>query len=258
LTVATSSCAIAGTVPPDEPATDAEWLRLADPRPQPLPGATRISLAGVELATGAPWRLTSPVPVDMGISELVVAGLLRRPDVEFIERRRFSVAVDAERSGSGRARGSPPAGVSRGAELVAVAAWLPLGRGQSVIEVRLTDAQTGAVAAAKRQTVPADADPVGTARAVVAVILATLDDLGRLPSWNDPLEASAPASYRPTGIPESAVEAFLRGLGAEERWNWEAARRSYQSASSVTGFFEADVALARTARLRLGGTLGES
>jgi hypothetical protein len=239
-------------------ATDAEWRALASPRPASLPDVARISFAGVELPDAAPWSLASPVPAGLGLSELVVTGLLRRADVEFVERRRFAAAVDAERAGGSRPPGAPPAGLSRGAELTAAAAWLPLGAGQAVLEVRLMRLETGAIVGARRLAIPADADPVGAARAIVATILATLDEVGRLPSWGDPLEGAAPATYRPTGIPQSAVEDFLEGLGAEERWNWELARRSYQSASGSVAFFEARVALARTARLRLGGTLGES
>jgi hypothetical protein len=196
--------------------------------------------------------------MSLGVSELVVAGLLRRADVEFVERRRFAAAVDAERAGAGRPRGSPAAGVSRGAELTATALWLPLSGGQAVLEIRAMNLETGAVVGSTRRTVPSDADPVGVARAIVAGVLAVLDELGRRPAWTDPLDEAAPDAYRPSRIHGSAVEAFLAGLGAEERWNWEPARRSYESASSSAGFFEAAQALARTARLRSGGTLGES
>ena len=56
---------------------------------------------------------------------------------------------------------------------------------------------------------------------------------------------------------DPALQSFLRGLAAEESWDWEGARRGYQAAASDPGFFEAPAALARAARLRLGGTLGE-
>jgi hypothetical protein len=47
---------------------------------------------------------------------------------------------------------------------------------------------------------------------------------------------------------------------AEDWFDWEAARRAYQGAMEIAGtaFFEPDVALARLARLRAGGTLGAS
>ena len=217
-----------------------------------------MAVSGLELPTEPPWTLTSPVPLELGLAELVAAGLLRRQDVELVERRRFSAAVEAERSGRPRAPGTPAAGVSRGAEFTAAAAWLPLGGGRATLEVRLASAQTGAIVAARRQLIPANADPVGAARAVVASILGALDDVGRLPAWNDPLGEAIPTSYAPSGIARSAVERFLRALAEEELWNWEPARRSYQLASESEGFFEAGAALARTARLRSGGTLGES
>jgi hypothetical protein len=218
----------------------------------------RLAFSGVELPGSPPWRLTSALPIDLGLSELVAAGLLRRQDVRFVERRRFSAAVEAERSGVPRPPNAPRAGVSQGAELMASAAWLPLGAGQSTLEIRLTDQATGAIAGTARTLLPADADPVGVARAIVATILSALDDLGRLPDWDDPSAVAAPAAYQPSGVPLQSVDRFLEALAAEERWNWEAARRSYQSASRNPGFLEAEVALARTARLRSGGTLGES
>jgi hypothetical protein len=122
---------------------------------------------------------------------------------------------------------SPPVGISRGAELTATAIWLPLGGGQASLEVRLANLGTGAIAGGGRQVIPADAEPVGAARAIVATILETLSELGRLPDWIDPLEGIAPAAYRPARVPESTVEAFWEGLAEEERWNWEPARRSY-------------------------------
>jgi hypothetical protein len=49
----------------------------------------------------------------------------------------------------------------------------------------------------------------------------------------------------------------MAGLEAEERWDWEGARRGYQAAlAAAPGFLEAEAALARAARLRNGGTLG--
>ena len=65
-------------------------------------------------------------------------------------------------------------------------------------------------------------------------------------------------AYQPSEISIQDVERFLRGLAAEELWNWEGARRSYEAATASPGFLEAEAALARTARLRTGGTLGES
>ena len=119
------------------------------------------------------------------------------------------------------------------------------------------DSATGAVREARRVTLPLAADMVGTAREIVATILASLREMDRLPPWADPVPSAAPGSYRDSGVPDESVRRFLLGLSAEEQWNWEAARRSYQAAAT-TGFVEAEAALARTARLRTGGTLGES
>ncbi|MDX1532280.1 MAG: hypothetical protein R3362_12190 [Rhodothermales bacterium] len=178
--------------------------------------------------------------------------------MHFVERRRFAAEAAAEREGRARRPGAPAVGVSPGSELTARAVWLPLGSSQAVLEVRLTESATGAVVGSHRVALPASADLVGTARAMVGAILAALEELGRLPEWEDPLPAAAPESYRASDIPPDAVERFLRGLAAEELWNWEGARRSYEAAAAAAGFVEAEVALARTARLRTGGTLGES
>lgn len=239
-------------------ASEAEWRALAAPRPQPLPGAARLALGQVDLLGEVAWSPTAPVPASLGILELAAAGLLRRRDVEFVERRRFSAAVDRERSGASRPAGAPPAGVSPGAELTANVAWVPLGAGQASLEVWLVSTATGQVAATRRATLPAAADPVSLARLASGTVLAALRELGRLPAWSDSLPGSAPTEYTPSNVPPRAVADFLRGLAAEEAWRWDAAREAYQAAARAPGFVEASAALARTARLRLGGTLGES
>jgi hypothetical protein len=245
------------TVAPS-PAPEAEWQALATPRPAPLPGAPRIALAMVEVnaPTGSLAPLATP---GLGLSELVTAGLLRRQDVSFVERRRFAVAAEAERQGRPRAPGAPPAGVSSGADLILGATWSSLGS-VARLDVTLVDAATGAVVGKRALTTPGTADPTAVARSVVGSALAVLDDLGRRPAWNDPEPGLAPASYRPSGVPAAAVDAFMRGLAAEDLWKWDAARVGYQAALEAggAGFPEARVALARAARLRLGGTLGAS
>lgn len=251
-----SACATAGAPPPPS-ATEAGWRALATPRPARLPGAPRLALAAVELLASPSWSVDSAVPLSLGLTELVAAGLLRRADVRFVERRRFAAAADAERAGLARPRGAPAVGVSEGAELVATVVVAPLGA-QLALEIRLADAATGAVRTSRREVVPADADPVGLARQAVAGILAAAAALGRLPSWADPFPAAAPSTYARAPVPERAVASFLSGLAAEEVWSWERARAAYQAAAASGGFVEAETALARTARLRLGGTLGES
>lgn len=257
--VGAGACASGGPGGTAADAPDAAWQALATPRPAPVSGAVRLSFSGVELPRQPPWAFPGTVGAELGLSELIVAGLLRRSDVDFVERRRFSAAAQAERAGSPRPPGAPRAGLSAGPELVASGVWLSLPGGQVSLEVRLRDSETGALVGSERRAIPATAGPVGAARSVVAATLAALDELGRLPVWDDPLDtAAAPATYRPTGVTDARLRAFLMGLAAEERWNWEAARRFYQVAAEEPAFFEAGVALARTARLRLGGTLGES
>jgi hypothetical protein len=239
-------------------ATESEWRALATTRPTPLPGAARLGLAEVELLGQPAWPSGSRVSARLGVTELVAAGLLRRADVRFVERRRFAAAADAERAGAARPPGAPAAGVSPGAELTATVTWVALGTGGASLEVRLSETATGRVAGTSRAVVPVDAEPIALARAAVATILATLRELGRLPTWNDPVAGAAPAAYVASGVPPAALADFVGGLAAEEAWRWESARVGYQAAARAPGFFEAEAALARTARLRLGGTLGES
>jgi hypothetical protein len=259
-TVGLAACAGGGGTAPPAPgaASDAQWRQLATPRPTPLQGAPRIALSGVELTSVPSWGFASPVPLGLGVTELVAAGLLRRADVHFVERRRFAAAADAERAGRARPPAAPPVGTSAGAELVATVVVAPLNDQQTSVEVRLADAATGAVRATTRRLVPSDVDAVALARQAVTGILGAVSTLGRLPSWNDPSPSAAPSSYVASGIAAVAVESFFTGLAAEEAWAWERARVAYQAAAESGGFVEAEAALARTARLRNGGTLGES
>jgi hypothetical protein len=138
------------------------------------------------------------------------------------------------------------------------ATWASVGLDSAFVDLRLSDAQSGAVVATWRGATAPDADPVAVARRVVAGALSALDDLGARPAWQDPEAAAAPAGYRASGVNAAAVASFFQGLAAEEEWSWEAARAGYQDALSAGGpsFVEAAAALARTARLRAGGTLG--
>ena len=248
----------AGPVAPaPERASDAEWRALATPRPAPLEGAVRVSVGEVEINGSVSWATPPGVEPPLALEELVAAGLLRRQDVHFVERRRFAEAAEAERLGRARPAGAPAAGISPGTELVLNAVWSPvLGTGR--LDVRLVNAASGSVVLTRSATVPADADAVSVARSVLAGALAALAEEGRRPSWSDPNPAAAPPTYQPAGVPAAATQAFLRGLAAEERWNWEGARIGYQAALTLggPGFVEATAALARAARLRNGGTLG--
>lgn len=254
LTVALSACA--GTPVGSSgaaPATEAEWRGLRTPRPDPLPGAARVTITSVEMLGAYPWAYEGTVGADLGIAELAVAGLLRRRDVHFVERRRFAAAALAERNGLPRPAGRPVVGVSVGAEFSAMAVYAPLTDELASVEVRVTAMETGIVPGASRVTVPAGADPVVVGRALVSGVLQILDDLGRLPEWDDPIANVA----RDDRVAPDVIARFLYGLSLEEVWRWEDARRAYESAAQ-SDFPEASAALARTARLRLGGTLAES
>ena len=234
------------------------WEGLARPRPDPLAGAPRIAVSDFALPEDA-WELSAPLPPSVGLTELVAAGLLRRPDVRFVERRRFLAASERERRGLPIPAGAPPLGTSAGAELVLGGTWLVLGD-SAFLSLRLFEPGGGRVRAGWRVAAPRVADPVSLARQVTGSLLEALDDLGLRPPWEDPLPGAAPARFTPSGVPLAAAEAFLRGIVAEDRYDWEAARAAYRHALNLGGgaFFEADAALARAARLRAGGTLGAS
>jgi len=246
-----------GTVPAATRASDAEWAALATPRPEALAGAPRVSVGEV-LLLGTPAWSTAPVDPGLGIAELVAAGLLRRQDVRFVERRRFAAAAEAERRGVARPEGAPAAGTSPGAQYVVSAAWASVGLDSAYVDLRLSDAESGVVVATWRGATAPDADPVAVARRVVAGTLAALDGLGVRPRWQDPEAGAAPLAYRASGVSAAAAASFFQGLAAEEAWSWERARAGYQAALASGGasFVEAAAALARTARLRNGGTLG--
>lgn len=252
-----SACAGSGRVgPAADVATDDEWRALRVARPTPLPDAARVTVLGMEFLGSFPWTAPSTVRADLGVAELAVAGLLRRRDVHFVERRRFSAAAEAARRGVRLAPGAPPPGVSQSAEFATTAVWIPLGTGQAAVEVRLVTMETGAIAGATRVLIADDADPVTLARAVVDGVLDVLGDLDRLPSWDDPLRLLDGASRQ--RVSAASLRSFLSGLASEEIWDWEGARRGYQAAAADPAFHEASTTLARTARLRLGGTLAES
>jgi hypothetical protein len=258
VTVAIVLAGCASAAPAAAPiATEDEWRALASARPAALPAAARLSLTGVEILGRPPWTV-APLSADLALAELVTAGLIRRADVRFVERRRFAAAVAAEQAGVPRPAGAPPLGVSQSAEILASAVWVLLPTGTASIEVRLTEATSGAVIGTRRAPLPADADLVAVARLTVGTIMETLGEVGRRPTWTDPVRNAAPSRFVASGVSARALQSFVAGLAAEESWRWETARASYREAAENVGFFEAESALARTARLRLGGTLAES
>lgn len=236
-------------------ATEAEWRALREARPEPLPDAPRLTVAPIRFLGPFPWPEASRPDPDLAVSELVIANLLDRRDLHFVERRRFDAAATASRRGEPAPPNRPPPGVSVGAELDLIAVWVPTTESTANLEIRLTRLETGDVEGTTRVTLERSADPVSVARSIVSGTLELLDDLGRRPTWNEP---RANVSDRPR-VSTDALRHFLRGLAAEERWDWEGARRGYQQAlAEAPAFLEARNALARTARLRLGGTLAES
>jgi len=238
-------------------APEAVWDALERPRPEPLDGAVRLGVSELVVLTDA-WSGSEAVSTNLGLQELVAAGLLRRRDVRYVERRRFAAAVERERQGLPRTRNEPAAGNSQGAAMLLTGTWAATGSG-ATLALRLVDAETGDLIDGWRTETPQGADPTSVARRIVGSLLVRLEALGRLPEWDDPVAGSAPESWANSGIPVGAAMAFFRGLAAEERWEWESARRGYQQALEVApGFFEAEAALARAARLRNGGTLGGS
>jgi hypothetical protein len=254
-------CAGGGTAasPPLVATTTPEslWESLDRPRPEPLAGAARITVSEIILLSD-PWGILSPIPTAVGLQELVSAGLLRRRDVEFVERRRFSRAAEMERRGQSRPRGAPTVGISPGAELVLAGSWAPASADAAYLDFRLTSAETGEVVTTFRRSTPISADPTALARRITSGLLGALEALGRLPAWTDPIPQAAPAGYQASGVSLGAVRAFFSGVAAEDRYDWEGARVAYQEAldEGGSGFPEAEVALARIARLRNGGTLG--
>lgn len=238
-------------------ASEAEWRALRELRPEPLPDAPRLTVAEIRFVGSFPWPEAARPGPDLGVSELVVANLLRRRDVRFVERRRFDAAATAERRGEPAPPNRPPPGVSVGADLDLIVTWVPTTPGSANLEIRLTRLETGDIEGTTRVTIEGGADPVSVARSVASGALDLLNELGRLPDWDPPFPSANVSGGDRVSI--EALRHFLRGLAAEERWDWEGARRGYQQAlAAEPGFHEARTALERAARLRLGGTLAES
>ena len=231
------------------------WVGLATPRTPPVSGAPRIALG--EIVVTDAWGATTPVTPSVGLQELVVAGMLRRGDVQVVDRCRFNALAELERQGLPRPAGAPALGVTPGAEFLLLRSTRALGD-STFLELRLVNPSSGETRAAWRATAARVADPPALARAAVATLLEALMRLERLPSWEDPIPEAAPSRYVPSGIPDAAWRAFLTGIAAEDRYDWEGARGAYQRALRLAGpsFLEAEAALARAARMRAGGTLG--
>lgn len=238
---------------------DASWESLLRPRPTARPGAARVAVGDIRLTDERPWELGTAATVSIGVQELVSADLLRREDVRFVERRRFAAAAERERRGLPAPAGAPPVGTSAGAELVLTGTMTPALGDSAYLALRLVDAATGSARAGWRVGIPPGGDPTAVARRTTGSLLAVLDSLRARPAWTDPLADAAPRAWRASGVPLPAVQSFFAGVAAEDAYDWEGARRAYQRARALggAGFFEADVALARVARMHAGGTLGD-
>lgn len=126
-------------------AEEAEWRELATARVAPLTGAVRVSVGQMLLVDESPRGLDAPPGAVIGLSELVAVGLLGRPDVRFVEQRRFAAAVDAERRGESRPPRAPRAGVSPGEEFILSATLASFGAATAYLEGRLTNPASGRV-----------------------------------------------------------------------------------------------------------------
>ena len=262
-TLSVAACAGGPPLSSSRPvASDAQWRALARPRVARLPGAPRVTVSEMILLSDA-WPLNTDLELAVGLQELISAGLLRRADVNFVERRRYAAAVERQRRGLPRRRNAPAVGTSPGAELVLTGSWIVSGD-SAALDLRLTHAESGRIVTSWRSMTPRTADPTSLARVAVGSTLDALRSSGRLPVWTDPMESAgvtpAPATFTASPVSLDAASAFMAGVEAEDRYDWEGARRGYQRALEVAGpaFLEADVALARVARLRAGGTLGGS
>lgn len=242
-------------------ASETQWRDLRRPRMDRLADAPRVTVAEMILFEAA-WASGGEVSASVGLQELISAGLLRRADIDFVERRRFAAAVERRRRGLPRRRNAPPIGTSPGAEFVLTGSWIPAGD-SAALDLRLVEAESGGIVTSWRRLTPRQADPTSLARLVVGGTIERLRELGRLPPWTDPRAddvAPAPVTYVASLVSLEAAAAFVTAVAAEDRYDWEAARRGYQFALETAGptFLEADEALARVARLRAGGTLGAS
>jgi len=249
-----SGSSTAGTPVLPEPETPVEvWESIWRDLPTPMTDAPRVALGEILLLGAADWGLPPTVSSQVAVLELMAAQLVERTDVDFVERRRFGAAAERDRRGELAPRGQPPLGTSRGADYLLLGTWFPTGT-VGAADLRLTDAETGEVVAAWRTETTLSPDPTSLTRAMCGGLLEALADLNH-PSGDGPIPLDG--GFRAAGISLAAQQSFFRGISAEDRFDWEAARESYQTAADLGGgeFAEAVVAVGRVARFRLGGSL---
>ena len=235
--------------------SDASWQALVQARPQAAMDAPRISVTGV-LLTADPWAL-SEAGSALALTELVVAGLLERTDVAFVERRRFVPAAERVRRGLPRPAGEPPVGTSPGAEWMLHVTVVTNPAVPGSLDMRLVHVQSGANRAGWRVEVPAGAELVGMARLITGSLLSKLQELDLAAAG---ATSDGAQGYMGSAVPPAATQAFLSGVRWGDLYGWDLARAAYESAISLAGgsFPEAAAALRREARLRSGSPLGGS
>jgi hypothetical protein len=192
------------------------------------------------------------------IAELVQARLLHRSDLTVVDRRRYAPAAERRARGLASPPGAPEAGVSPGVKWIVRPHLLPVRPEGTLVTVSLVDAATGEVSATRSAEVTDSGGPLDAARAAGDLLLTMLRE--------SELLAHTPAGPEPWALPgavdevREATRLFALGLAAEDRWEWEASGSAYREALRLggPGFTEAAQALARVARLRSGGTLGQS
>lgn len=227
-----------------------DWSAISQVRPEVAPGAPVLTIA--------PFRGSIPDSVGVIASELVLARFLHRTDVQVVERRRFTRAVDRIRRGLPAPDGAPEPGVtpSAGWRVATTVASVPGGNAR--LTVQLVETATNRVAEARDVEAGSDRGVLEVSRVAGDLLLEMLAGLELLPEDAPPPEPWA----RADGVnrAEEATRLFALGVAAEDRWDWEASGSAYRTALAVggPGFTEAAQALARVARLRAGGTLGQS
>ncbi len=257
LTGCASAPAPSAELPGPDIATEAEWRALALPRAEALGGAPTVTITEFDFAGPFPQSWDGDLTPSVLLTELAAAGLTGERSIRFLERRRFTPAAEAERRGIPPPPGQPRVGVSPALDYHVFPTWIPLSD-SARIDVRLVEPGTGSIVLSGAGMVAAKEDVVAVARVTVAVAISLLAEEGLLPGAEGAAASPGMNGSVPHGVRATDIQSFVRGLSAEERWDWEEARRGFGGAARDGVFYEAVQHLARTARLRMGGTLAEN